>query len=76
MKRRSLIERMDILRSATLLIEEYGAHASEQATLRVADFRSRGDLDGQQTWLAVHRAITALTYRKTGKTASAGHTIH
>lgn len=72
MKHRSLIERMDILRSATSLIEDYGEHAASHATQRAIARRDKGDLDGQETWLAVHRAITRLIQRK----APTGATIH
>jgi hypothetical protein len=65
MKRRTLIEKIDILQSATALIEEFGEHAPFHATRRAGALLENGDLDGQQTWLAVHRAITKLLQAKT-----------
>jgi hypothetical protein len=76
MKRRSLIEKMDILESATTLIADYGEHAAFHAARRAVARREKGDREGQETWLAVHRAITKLTQVRANTRAPAGTTIH
>ena len=64
MRQRSIIDRIDILRSAKELVEQYGAESWFIAAQR-ADARSaQGDADGQDRWLAAHHAITALVRRR------------
>jgi len=64
MRPRSLIDRLDILSSAKELVERYGADSWLVAAQRADALSARGDTDGRERWLAVHRAITALVRRR------------
>ena len=48
---------LDIYRSAKLLIDEHGAHASIEAALRADELLDRGDLDGAAVWRQIVSAI-------------------
>ena len=63
LRQRSVIDRIDILRSAKELVEQYGDQSWFIATQRADALWAQGDAEGQHRWLAIHRAITALVRR-------------
>jgi hypothetical protein len=46
---------LDITRAAHLLIQKHGDGATAEARKRVDDMRRKGDTDGADTWLRIHR---------------------
>jgi len=51
------MDRIDIYRSAVLLIKRYGEDAALEAAARADDLFDECDLDGWQVWKAILRAI-------------------
>ena len=51
---------LDILRSAKLLIDQHGSHASLEVALRADELLDLGDLDGQRVWMAIRDAVREL----------------
>ena len=51
------MDRLDIYRSANLLIETHGEDAVIKAAMKADAMLDKGDLDGQRAWKAVLRAI-------------------
>jgi hypothetical protein len=57
-----VIDDIEILRCATLLLKNHGRpDALVQAQSRADDFAAKGDVDGQRVWLLILAAITELT---------------
>jgi len=54
----------DIFRTANLLIKEYGEMASVGAQIKVDQMFKRGDMQGQQLWLKVAKAVEQLQSEK------------
>lgn len=50
----------DIWISAGLTIKQYGNDAASYAAQRADSLLSQGDVDGQQVWLRIMRACTAM----------------
>jgi hypothetical protein len=55
------MDRIDIYRSAVLLIEKHGEDAVIEAAIRADAMLDKGDLDGQRAWKAMVRAIEEST---------------
>ena len=53
-------------RSAMLLIDQHGRHASLEATNRADELLDLGDLAGQGTWLAIRDAVRELQRARPG----------
>ena len=51
------MDRIDIYRSAALLIKRYGEDAALEAAARADGLLDEGDLDGQRVWKAIVKAI-------------------
>jgi hypothetical protein len=58
----------DIYRSAKLLIDQYGAHASVHAAMKADAMLARGDLDGFGVWMRIGRAIEKMQATQGGTT--------
>ena len=52
--------KIDIFRSAKLLIDQFGADAALEANIRADEMLINGDLNGEAVWLAVEKAIKTL----------------
>ncbi len=57
---------LDILRSAKLLIDQHGEHASLEAAMRADELLDQGDLDGQRVWMAIRNAVRELQRERPG----------
>lgn len=55
-----MISDLDIWRSATELIKQFGDTADIEAAARADEFFSKGDFAGQRTWLRILNAIDEL----------------
>lgn len=64
-----MTERIDTLRTANLLIENYGEQASEVARERLCDMLALDDVKGAVVWLDVMSDIETLMNRN-------GATLH
>ena len=54
------MERIDIYRSANLLIKKHGDDAVIEAAMRADSMLDKGDLDGARVWKAIVKAIEEL----------------
>ena len=52
-----MIDKLDIYRSAALLIEKHGEDAIIEAAMKADAMLERDDLDGQRVWKAIVKAI-------------------
>jgi hypothetical protein len=50
----------DIVRTAKLLMNQYGEHATTEAAERAAWLLKRGDADSVAIWRRVHKTLEAL----------------
>ena len=55
-----MIPDIDIWRSASELIKQYGDTADIEAAARADEYEAKGDRGGQQVWLRILKAIDAL----------------
>ena len=55
---------LDILRSASVLIEHHGGDAKLEAATRADAMLAKGDLDGHDVWLRIVQAIDTLQYAR------------
>lgn len=55
-----MVENTDIIRTAGLLIEEYGELAPMGAAIRADHLSERGDTLGHATWLRIARVAEAM----------------
>ena len=55
-----MITDLDIMRSAWVLIEQYGEDASIWAAQKADAMLERGNLDGERLWLRILEAIDTL----------------
>lgn len=55
-----MVSEIDIYRSAAVMIRQYGEDAALEAGLRADILLDKGDIDGQQCWLRIARAISQL----------------
>ena len=62
---------IDIYRSAKLLIDQHGEHASPEAAMRADKLLAAGDLDGKRAWVRIMKAVEELqrTEKVTGERA-------
>ncbi len=56
-----MVEDIDILRSAHLLIQQHGDQAAAFAARKYVDFMRAGGGDGMTVWTAIMQAILELT---------------
>lgn len=54
------MDRIDIYRSAALLIRQHGDDAVIEAAMKADAMLDKGDLDGQRVWKAIVKAIEEL----------------
>ena len=66
------VSNLDILRSAKLLIEQYGEAASFIAAQRADSLLANGDMDGRRTWIAIFKALEEITRT----TRAGGEALH
>jgi hypothetical protein len=59
------MDKIDIWRSAKLLIDLHGVDARTVAAMHSDEMLERGDIEGQKVWVRVLKAIIALTERVT-----------
>ena len=52
--------KLDIYRTASILIREHGEDAAIHAAMRADELLDRGDLDGSAVWRKVKRAVEEL----------------
>lgn len=50
----------EVYRSASVMVEHYGAQAEVEAAALARSMCERGDLDGERVWLEIVRAIVEL----------------
>lgn len=60
------IQKLDIWRTANLLMEQYGADAERVAIRRVEEMNEQNDLGGQLRWLRIREAIVQLRAKPRG----------
>ncbi len=56
-----MTSRIDIYRTANLLVREHGSMAVIHAAMRADEMLENGDLDGRVIWLRIIKAIEELT---------------
>ena len=54
------MDRIDIFRSAALLIQKHGDDAVLEAAMKADAMLDKGDLDGQRVWKAIVKVIEEL----------------
>ena len=55
-----MVSRMDIWRSAKLLVDQHGADAPIRAAQRVDELLAEGDVEGRSVWLRILEAAKQL----------------
>ena len=55
-----MITHLDIWRSASVLLNRYGAGASLHAANRACEMLDAGDMDGRALWGRIHAAVVEL----------------
>ena len=67
---------LDIYRSAMLLIDQHGQHASLEAAMRGDELLAQDDLDGQRVWMAIRDAVRELQQELQRERSGDGEAVH
>ena len=55
-----MVSRLDIERSALLLVKQHGNHAADKACDRLRSFLAKGDREGASLWLEIMTTLDQL----------------
>ena len=59
-----MTNRLDIYRSANILVKQHGDEALIEAAMHADAMLERGDLDGRTVWLRILKAVEALLIKE------------
>ena len=67
------VSELDVFRSAKLLVDQHGTAAPIEAAMHADAMLEKGDLDGQEVWLRIVKAVEVLIETRPGTGAAVVH---